>query len=1023
MGLSQKNNRKTEFSDNCRLIVNALNKSIEIFTSHSENAFEEVMNLGLKPIADAAGLNRIAVYRLLDKKSGCMGQIYVWAYGKTVTLDKELVELPNVPPVIRWLKVLKIGECINGNAMEMEQDQADFCAIFGVKSILFVPIFTHGEFWGIVTLEDHTNYRYFETNCLDLLRSAARLCASAFIRNETERDAADANELNRATLAIIPVGFTVIDDSLRFIECNDAILNILETTKEYFLNNFFEFSPIKQSNGRLSKDIVHEVHRRAMDGEKFIFEWTHLSASGKLIPFEVTLSSTIYKGSRIVLAYQYDLRSTNNMLENIKEQSRLLRVQLEQQELMSDISKGFISSRDSDMYVKEAIAKLGQYHKVSQVLIFQVDYKRDKACLTHHWSAEAMPFRQIDVDFFGFIKSRFPECLPEFHAVPIIACKDVSMSQDENIRELLAADVNAFISVPLYIEGRLWGVLNVEQLHDPRAWTENEKTFITMTAGLIAGIIMRNLYNKKLKIAVDKATIASRAKSAFLSNMSHEIRTPLNAIIGMTTIGRNTADQERKNYALERIEDASTHLLGVINDILDVSKIEANKFELSTAEFGFEKMLQRVVNVVNLRVMEKKQKFKVHIDRKIPEHLIGDEQRLTQVITNLVGNAVKFTPDEGSIIIDTCYLGEESGLCSIQIKVIDTGIGITAEQQKNLFRSFQQAEVSTSRKYGGTGLGLAISKSIVEMMGGKIWIESEAGKGSTFAFTVRLERCMQRDQSLRERGINRENLRILVVDDDEDTLTFMRETLSEFGVICDTAASGEEALDMLDFNKSYNIYLVDWKLPGIDGIHLSRLLKKRESDPGSVSVIMFSAAAWGTAEEEAKKAGVDKFLSKPFFPSAIRNAINSCLGVDDVPKNEALSPSAPDLKGRKLLLVEDIEINREIVLSLLEPTQLEIDCAENGEVAVQMFRKTPDRYDIIFMDLQMPEMDGLTAARSIRSLNFPKAKTIPIIAMTANVFQEDIEKCLEAGMNNHMGKPLDFDEIMEKLNTYLPDAV
>ena len=1023
MEIDKKNDKKTEISGDCSLIVDALNKSIEIFTSHSENAFEEVMNLGLKPIAEAAGLNRIAVYRLLDKKSGRMGQIYVWAYGKTVTLDKELVELPNVPPVIRWLNILKTGECINGNAREMPQDQADFCAIFGVKSILFVPVFTHGEFWGIVTLEDHTNYRYFEENCLDLLRSAARLCASAFIRNETEREAADANELNRATLAIIPVGFTVIDDNLHFIECNDAILNILETTKDYFLNNFYEFSPKKQSNGRLSKDIVHEVHRRAMNGEKFVFEWTHRSSSGKLIPFEVTLSSTMYKGRVIVLAYQYDLRSTNNMLENIKEQSRLLKIQLEQQELISDISRGFISSRDSDMYVKEAIAKLGQYHKVSQVVIFRVDYKQNKACMTHHWSADKMPFRQISMDLFGYIKSRFPETLPECYTVPIISCKDVTLSQDKDIRELLSADVNAFISVPLYVEGRLWGVLNVEQLYSPRAWTENEKTFIAMTAGLIAGIIMRNLYNKKLKIAVDKANIASRAKSAFLSNMSHEIRTPLNAIIGMTTIGKNTSDQERKNYALERIEDASTHLLGVINDILDMSKIEANKFELSTSEFSFERMLQRVVNVVSLRVMEKKQKFKVHIDRQIPDHLIGDEQRLAQVITNLVGNAVKFTPDEGTIIIDTCYLGEESGLCSIQIKVIDTGIGISAEQQKNLFRSFQQAEVSTSRKYGGTGLGLAISKSIVEMMDGRIWIESEFGKGSTFVFTIRVERGLQKEQPLHKRGINRDNVRILVIDDDEDTLAFIRETLNDYGASCDTAASGEEALDLLDFDKSYNIYLIDWKLPGIDGIHLSRLLKKRESDPESVSVIMFSAASWGWSEEEAKKAGVDKFLSKPLLPSAIRDAINGCLGTDYEQGNETLSLSAPNLKGRKILLVEDIEINREIVLSLLEPTQLEIDCAENGEMAVQMFRRAPNEYDMIFMDLQMPEMDGLTAARNIRSLDVPTAKTIPIIAMTANVFQEDIEKCLEAGMNNHLGKPLNFDEVMEKLNTYLPDPL
>jgi PAS domain S-box-containing protein len=390
---------------------------------------------------------------------------------------------------------------------------------------------------------------------------------------------------------------------------------------------------------------------------------------------------------------------------------------------------------------------------------------------------------------------------------------------------------------------------------------------------------------RDLETAVAAAEAASSAKSAFLANMSHEIRTPMNAIIGMLTIGKATGDKERKDYCFNKIADASQHLLGVINDILDMSKIEANKFDLSPAEFNFEKMLQRVASVLNFRVDEKNLLLKVHIDSDIPKNLIGDDQRLAQVITNLVGNSVKFTPENGSISLDTQFLGEENGLCTIQISVTDTGIGIDEEQKARLFNSFQQAESSTARKYGGTGLGLSISKSIVEMMDGEIWVESELGQGSTFTFIIKAERA---------------------------------------------------AADK----------------------------------PGR--------------QEQAQETQAD--LSGIFA-------------------------------GCRILLAEDVEINREIVLALLEPTEIAVDCAENGAQAVRMFKEAPDKYNAILMDVQMPEMDGYEATRLIRKMDIAQAKSIPIFAMTANVFKEDIEKCLKAGMNGHIGKPLDFSKIMETLRS------
>jgi signal transduction histidine kinase/CheY-like chemotaxis protein len=401
-----------------------------------------------------------------------------------------------------------------------------------------------------------------------------------------------------------------------------------------------------------------------------------------------------------------------------------------------------------------------------------------------------------------------------------------------------------------------------------------------------------NELNKLLVTAKEQAEESSRAKGNFLSTMSHEMRTPMNAIIGMTSIGKSAPEIEKKDYAFGKIEDASTHLLGIISDILDMSKIEANKLDLSATEFDFEKMIRKVVSVINFRVDEKHQNIQVEIDKDIPPRLAADEQRLSQVITNLLSNAVKFTPENGSIRLGTRFIGEKDGVCTIQFEIADTGIGISEEQQAKLFNSFQQADSSISRNFGGTGLGLAISKRIVELMGGHIRIESELGKGATFIFTVQAE-CT------------------------------------------DNSVPAEQ----------------------------------------SVSA--------GEAKDE---------------------------------------PCADVFPGCVVLLAEDVEINREIVLALLEPAELQIDCAENGAEALRLFSENPRRYNMIFMDLQMPVMDGLEATRRIRALDTPKAKSIPIIAMTANVFREDIEKCLAAGMNDHVGKPLDMGAVLDKLRRNLPGS-
>ncbi|MCL2705837.1 MAG: ATP-binding protein [Spirochaetaceae bacterium] len=382
---------------------------------------------------------------------------------------------------------------------------------------------------------------------------------------------------------------------------------------------------------------------------------------------------------------------------------------------------------------------------------------------------------------------------------------------------------------------------------------------------------------------------ASNAKSNFLANMSHEIRTPLNAIIGMTTIAQNTTNSERKDYCLTRITGASNHLLKIINDILDMSKIEEGKLELSCMEFDFSSMIQQIANMFEFRFSEKKQQFIITTDPLIPKRIVTDEQRLTQVIANLIGNAVKFTPEEGKISLDAKLLERDDKKCILEIRVTDTGIGISKEQQSKLFRSFVQVDSSISKKFGGTGLGLAISKTIVEMMQGNIRIESELEQGTTFIFTAKVEVPKDADQTI--------------------------DVLSE--------------------------------------------------------------------------------------------------------KSSSYEHKEGDFSGKRILLAEDIDINREIVITLLADLKVEIDEAEDGQQAFKKFVADPEKYDLIFMDIHMPNVDGYEAARLIRALEHQHAKNIPIIAMTANVFKEDIEKCLAAGMNGHLGKPLNFNEVTLVLNKYL----
>ena len=540
---------------------------------------------------------------------------------------------------------------------------------------------------------------------------------------------------------------------------------------------------------------------------------------------------------------------------------------------------------------------------------------------------------------------------------------------------------------------------------------------------LVIAVDITDLMNEK-----EKAQAAARAKSDFLSRMSHEMRTPMNAIIGMTKISENTNDVSKMRHCLSTIGVSSGHLLDIINDVLDMSKIEAGKFELENVPMNIEKMLMKVCNLVIDNIEKKNLKFNVVLSRDLNLNYIADDLRLSQVITNLLSNALKFTPEGGKITLTVEKTGQKENINTMRFSVCDSGIGMTSEQCARLFNAFEQADGSVSRKYGGTGLGLAISKSIVEKMGGRIWIESEMGAGSTFIFEVSLERAPRQDTVIFD-GIRPEDIRLLIVENDDDARKRFLSITESFGISADSSANVGETLAFVEGaghkGRPYDIVFLDYDMPGTSGIDFVNLLSGK-IDKNTV-IIVTTYLEWHRIEKLALENNISRYITKPLFPSSVLNAINDIMGstLKSLDIKTTTTREAPDLSGVSIILAEDVEINREIFLALLEETRISIDCAENGIVAVDKFRLNPDKYDLIIMDIQMPEMDGYQATKTIRAYEDElekkdgnPRKRIPIIAMTANAFKEDIDRCLESGMNDHLAKPIDEKSVMEKIIYY-----
>lgn len=525
---------------------------------------------------------------------------------------------------------------------------------------------------------------------------------------------------------------------------------------------------------------------------------------------------------------------------------------------------------------------------------------------------------------------------------------------------------------------------------------------------------------KELKIAREKAEQATKAKSEFLSNMSHDIRTPMNAIVGMTAIAiANVDDKQQVQNCLKKIALSGKHLLGLINDVLDMSKIESGKMTLNLEQISLREIMDNIVGIVQPQVKAKNQSFDIFIHDIDAETVYCDSIRLNQVLLNLLSNAVKFTPDGGKIHVSVHEEDSPKGdnFTRMHLYVKDNGIGMSEEFRSIIFEGFTREDNKRVHKTEGSGLGMAIVKYIVDAMGGTIEVKSEQGKGTEFHVTLDLERAPEHEEEM-----ILPPWRMLVVDDDEELCMSALASLKGIGITADSVLDGETAVKMVkekhDKGQSYQIIMLDWKMPGMNGIETAMEIRKVQPEETPI-ILVSSAYDWADIEEEARGAGISGFVPKPLFKSTLYHELKPFM-LDDAVSQEPKQADDGDFTGKRILVAEDNELNWEIAEALLSSIGFELEHAENGKICVDMFNNSElGYYDAILMDLRMPVMTGYEATEAIRKLERVDAGEIPIIAMTADAFSDDKRKCMEAGMNAHIAKPIDIHDVAKVLSKFI----
>ncbi len=541
----------------------------------------------------------------------------------------------------------------------------------------------------------------------------------------------------------------------------------------------------------------------------------------------------------------------------------------------------------------------------------------------------------------------------------------------------------------------------------------SEKFYIVLKSDTTELYQEQSERNEQMRSALAEAREANMAKSSFLSSMSHEIRTPMNAIIGIGNIAlQDPGLTDKTRDHLKKINVSAHHMLNLINDILNMSRIESGRMVLKSEEFSLRSFLEQINALVTSQCQDKGLRYECNINSTMDHYYIGDDMKLKQVMINILGNAVKFTPEGGTIYFTAEETSRLEDHATLQFSIRDTGIGMDEEYIPKLFEAFTQEDATTTNRYGGSGLGMAITKNIIDLMNGTIAVTSVKGEGSEFKVTVPLrvsERTLTDDNKLHPTDFH-----VLVIDDDPISKEHVKLILDEVGVISDLSENSDEGMRMLEIasarGNAYNIVLLDYHMPEIDGIDLARLIRERDQD---IIIILLTSYSWMEIEEEANSAGIDSFITKPLLARDVMPEFTAAVKRKNMRTEEV---PLSNLEGRRILLAEDLEINAEIMTELLDMNGIHVEVAENGRIAADLFEKSaPGYYDAILMDMRMPVLDGLGATREIRQSRHPDSMSIPVIALTANAFDEDVQRAIQAGMNAFLSKPVEPDKLFDTL--------
>jgi PAS domain S-box-containing protein len=785
-------------------------------------------------------------------------------------------------------------------------------------------------------------------------------------------------------------GLLFLSPERGFIDANHAAASLygFDKVADLLKCGPVELSPERQPDGRLSGNAAVERITTAMQmSTPLRFDWIHKRRDGMAFPCEITLIRITLGGKPVLLTSVRDITERKRAESELKRQSE----ELQQINFKADSALDLTKAG----YWHIPLDGSGWYNSSERaVRIFGDPPATDHRYTLAHWMEHVR-----------------------------LGDEAAAKTTAENFEAAVSGTIPVYDAIYAYkrpVDGR---VVWIHALgHVVKDANGKPKDMF----GVTQDITDFKLLETELLGAKEAAEEATKAKSDFLANMSHEIRTPMNAIIGLSHLALKTPLNAKQRDYVSKVHNAGTSLLGVINDILDFSKIEAGKLDMEMTDFRLDEVISSVTTLTAQKAHDKGLEFLAHVSPAIPEHLLGDPLRLGQILTNFVNNSVKFT-ERGEIRLNIELLERTGDKVQLKFSVRDTGIGMTREQSAKLFQPFVQADTSTTRKHGGTGLGLTICRRLVELMGGRVWLESEPGVGSTFFFTVWLEVGTAKGSGkiVPERLAH---LRVLVVDDNAAAREILQEPLSSIAEFVKVVASGPEAIAAVkaqDATEPFDIIFMDWRMPGMDGLQASRHIKSDETLKKQPAIVLVTAFGREEVREEAERVGLDGFLVKPVTKSML---VDTLVDVFAAPDENGATPGAAEeegaarLRGARILLTEDNEINQQIAIELLEGAGATVQVADNGREAVETLANGPQPlpFDMVLMDLQMPEMDGYQATAKIRS--DPRFANLPILAMTAHATIEERQRCLAAGMNDHITKPIDPALLFETVGRFYKPA-